>query len=84
MKRRLFIGFSICLGCYIFPVQAESFAFPTVEKNEISQQGRRLVQGIVKDVKGEPIIGASVVEVGTTNGTATDIDGLFSLQVSEG
>ena len=30
---------------------------------------------------GEPIIGASIVEIGTTNGTVTDIDGKFSLSV---
>lgn len=40
------------------------------------------VQGIVKDPKGEPIIGASVVEPGTTNGTMTDIDGGYTIQVS--
>ncbi|MDH6310121.1 TonB-linked SusC/RagA family outer membrane protein [Dysgonomonas sp. PFB1-18] len=40
------------------------------------------VQGIVKDPTGEPIIGASVVEPGTTNGTMTDIDGNYSIQVS--
>ncbi|MBR4266777.1 MAG: carboxypeptidase-like regulatory domain-containing protein, partial [Bacteroidales bacterium] len=32
----------------------------------------------------EPLIGVSVVEVGTTNGTITDLDGNFSLKVSEG
>ena len=43
------------------------------------------VSGTVTDnVLGEPIIGASVVEVGTTNGTITDLDGNFSLQVKSG
>ncbi|WP_321437877.1 TonB-dependent receptor [uncultured Bacteroides sp.] len=42
-----------------------------------------LVKGVVKDVTGEPIIGASVVEVGTTNGTITDISGNFSIKVSQ-
>ena len=32
------------------------------------------VSGIVKDATGEPVIGASVVEKGTTNGTVTDLD----------
>ena len=32
------------------------------------------VTGIVKDEKGEPIIGANVVEKGTTNGTVTDLN----------
>ena len=43
------------------------------------------VSGTVTDqVLGEPIIGASVVEVGTTNGTITDLDGNFSLSVKAG
>ncbi|MFV0537467.1 MAG: SusC/RagA family TonB-linked outer membrane protein [Dysgonomonas sp.] len=40
------------------------------------------VQGIVKDAAGEPVIGASVKETGTINGTITDVDGNFSLKVS--
>lgn len=40
------------------------------------------VQGVVKDVAGEPIIGASVLEMGTTNGTITDINGNFKLNAS--
>jgi len=39
---------------------------------------------VLEDVTGEPAIGASVVEVGTTNGTVTDFDGLFELNVPEG
>lgn len=40
------------------------------------------VKGIVKDAAGEPVIGASVIEKGTTNGIVTDFDGAFSLSVS--
>lgn len=40
------------------------------------------VQGIVKDQTGETVIGASVMEKGTTNGTITGIDGDFSLNMS--
>ena len=40
------------------------------------------ITGVVTDGAGEPIIGASVIEVGTTNGVITDIDGKFSLAVS--
>jgi hypothetical protein len=42
------------------------------------------VTGNVSDVNGESIIGASILEKGTTNGTVTDIDGNFTLNVSEG
>lgn len=42
------------------------------------------VTGNVSDVNGESVIGASILEKGTTNGTITDIDGNFTLNVSEG
>ena len=42
-----------------------------------------MVSGVVKDVTGEPIIGANVVEKGTTNGSITDIDGKFSFSISK-
>lgn len=37
----------------------------------------------MKDANGEPIIGATVVEKGTTNGTVTDFDGNYALELSE-
>ena len=40
------------------------------------------VQGVVKEQSGETVIGASVMEKGTTNGTITGIDGDFSLNMS--
>ena len=42
---------------------------------------QRTVTGTVADSKGEPMVGASVVVKGTTNGTLSDIDGKFSLNV---
>lgn len=42
-------------------------------------QGRQ-ISGTVIDGTGEPVIGANVLEVGTTNGVITDIDGKFKLQ----
>ena len=42
------------------------------------------IKGIVKDTKGEAIIGASVIEKGTSNGIVTDADGNFTLNVSNG
>ena len=42
------------------------------------------VQGTVVDDKGEPVIGASVIVQGTTEGTVTDIDGHFALNVAQG
>ena len=42
------------------------------------------VTGNVVDAFGESVIGASILEKGTSNGTITDIDGNFSLSVSQG
>lgn len=40
------------------------------------------IKGVVNDASGEPIIGASVQEVGTSIGTITDLDGNFTISVS--
>ena len=42
-----------------------------------------LITGKVQDANGEPLIGASVLEKGTANGTITDFDGMFSLSVEK-
>ena len=42
------------------------------------------ITGQVVDANGEPLIGASVVESGTSNGTVTDFDGMFILSVEKG
>lgn len=44
-------------------------------------QKKVTITGVVKDALG-PVVGANVVEKGTTNGTVTDMEGRFSLQVS--
>ena len=48
----------------------------------IAQQDKKTAKGNVIDSTGEPVIGASVVEQGTTNGTVTDINGNFTLNLS--
>lgn len=40
------------------------------------------ITGIVKDASGEPLVGVSIVEVGTNKGTITDIDGKYTLEVA--
>ena len=42
------------------------------------------IKGTVVDTKGETIIGATVMEKGTSNGTITDFDGNFTIKVQEG
>ena len=46
----------------------------------ITQQSKK-VSGVVTDSAGEPIPGANVVQKGTTNGTSTDMDGKYTLDV---
>lgn len=48
------------------------------------KQNKKKVTGVVIDAKGEPIIGANVVEIGTSNGIITDVDGNYSLEVGDG
>lgn len=52
--------------------------------NMKTQQERMKVTGTIVDDFDEPLIGASIVEHGTSNGTVTDIDGKFELSVSNG
>ena len=50
------------------------------EAMEVVQQSSA-INGVVVDEAGEPIIGANILQKGTTNGTITDFDGKFSLNV---
>lgn len=59
-------------------------ASPRAEISELKTlQSTKNITGKVTDIKGEPIIGANVSVKGTTNGTITDVDGNFSLNVPE-
>ena len=44
-------------------------------------QETKTIKGMVRDVTGEPLIGANVIEKGTNNGVITDVDGNFTLTV---
>src|SRR5574344_2281676 len=46
-----------------------------------AQSGKYVVQGVVNDQTGLPVMGAAVIEVGTMNGTATDAAGHYTLTV---
>ncbi|WP_300761865.1 TonB-dependent receptor [uncultured Parabacteroides sp.] len=54
-----------------------------VPKAKVAAQDKKTVTGKIVDANGEPIIGANIVEKGTTNGTITDIDGNFTLEASD-
>ncbi|MDR0620014.1 MAG: TonB-dependent receptor [Bacteroidales bacterium] len=48
------------------------------------QQAKRTISGTVFDSKGSTIIGATIMEKGTSNGTVTNVDGQFTLKVNAG
>lgn len=41
------------------------------------------VTGVVKDTEGEPLIGVSVLEIGTSNGAITNLDGQYTLTLTK-
>lgn len=49
---------------------------------DLSAQNGFEVRGTVTDQTGQPVIGATVLEKGTTNGLSTDVDGNYTLKVS--
>lgn len=49
-----------------------------------AQKATLTISGTVKDSKGEPVIGANVMEKGTNRGIVTDLDGKFTLKVTPG
>jgi TonB-linked SusC/RagA family outer membrane protein len=76
-KTALLMGACSLLGMYS-PLAANA-------ENSVQavQQSTKKITGTVSDAQG-PVIGASIVEKGTTNGTVTDLDGNFTLNVKPG
>jgi len=79
MKNRIFshnrsgrVLFLLCCFCLSFHLMLYA---------ENQQLSKIRVTGIVKDNNGEPVIGASVLEKNTTNGTVTDLNGAFSISI---
>ena len=68
-----------CILLFTNHVSAIPEVLPTT--NTTIDQQTNTIQGTITDENGEPIIGASIVEKGTTNGVISDIDGNFSLTV---
>lgn len=77
-KSSLLMG--LCFGATLLPMQAFAEANETIQS---VQQAARKVTGVVSDSQG-PLIGATVKEKGTANGTATDLNGNFVLNVKSG
>jgi TonB-linked SusC/RagA family outer membrane protein len=82
---------SLCLTPNVVKADAFSSAHDMVPQTKPSTdlsvadvysvtQQSHLLKGVVKDAKGEPIIGANVVVKGSTNGVVTDLDGKYELR----
>lgn len=82
--KKVFLGL-VALSCFssLFAMNDNGLAGKTlIERDVVSDQNTHRVSGVVKDENGEAIIGASILEVGTTNGIMTDADGRFELSVN--
>ena len=66
----------MCLGLALLVMAAPAQVF--------AQSGKFEVKGVVVDTFGTPVIGATVLEQGTTNGVTTDVNGQFALKVKSG
>jgi len=66
-----------------YEIQGKNIVIKKGNQQQVTSGKRKKVTGTVKDANGEPIIGATVVEKGTTNGTVTDFDGNYTLELSE-
>ncbi len=76
MKKTKFTALLLCMG---FSVIAPVHVYGTEGMSTEALQQNKKVTGQVTDEQGEPIIGASVKIVGTTQGIVTDLDGNFTL-----
>ena len=65
----------------ILTILAAFTASVVLSASVFAQNGKYEVKGVIVDALG-PVIGATVLEQGTTNGTSTDLDGNYSLTVS--
>lgn len=75
-----FLSMTICLGTQ-FAIANSNTNFSKVE---LGDEIQATVTGTVTDSDGTPLPGASVVEQGTTNGTQTDFDGNYTIDVASG
>ncbi|MCH3995313.1 MAG: TonB-dependent receptor [Prevotella sp.] len=79
MKRLLALMVAAFLSCGAI----DSFLYASPAPEDVTQDNA-FVKGRVVDEKGEPIVGASITEIGSTRGSITDADGNFSLKLAPG
>lgn len=81
-KYRTLLLMKICCVLFLVLYVEELKADDNRIVNGTAQQMENIINGKVTDVNGEPIIGATILEKGSTNGTVTNDKGEFELKVS--
>ena len=67
---------------FSYEIQGKKIIIKKAQTGTVSSAQEGKVRGRIVDATGEPVIGATVREQGTSNGTTTDIDGNFTLDVA--
>ena len=69
----------------VYAIEGNNILLMNRKEDSVQQSGKtKQITGTVVDASGIPVIGANVMVKGTTNGTITDMDGKFTLEVPEG
>lgn len=66
----------------IYKIEGSYIVLSPSAITEVKQQAK-IITGNIVDQNGDPVIGANVVEKGTTNGTISDVNGQFTLNVQQ-
>ena len=74
----------LLLGENVFASVFEERTLNADDRTQVEQrkQERKRVEGVIVDEAGKPIVGATIIEQGTTNGTNSDVEGKFVLDVA--
>lgn len=83
MLQRINIFISCCIISLLSLVGGDCYAWQQPDKGYVASSTDSTVKGLVTDTNGEPLVGATVVVKGESNGTVTDIRGNFFLSVSD-
>ena len=81
MRKLLFCLFAV--PGLLLASSVHAFSEPLGDSGEVAQQAI-VITGTVLDESGQPVVGATVMEKGTTHGVVTDFSGAFSLNVGVG
>lgn len=71
-----------CKGKHILRISCSVFLLLIFISSAFSQENKKVVGRVIDKTNGEVLIGVTVLEVGTSNGTSTNVDGAYSITVS--